>query len=87
MCALHTDENEEDLPDQTQTQVETPTDVEGISKAESGKEAEVQVVIVGDVLSNTQLVLRRGGAIFVMLLILAAGILINEILTGLLRGN
>ncbi|XP_031428469.1 multidrug and toxin extrusion protein 1 [Clupea harengus] len=82
-----TNENEEDLPDQTQTQVETPTDVEGISKAESGKEAEVQVVIVGDVLSNTQLVLRRGGAIFVMLLVLAAGILINEILTGLLRGN
>ncbi|KAG5284362.1 hypothetical protein AALO_G00025880 [Alosa alosa] len=84
-AASDTNVYEEVLPDQTQTQVETPTDVEGSSKAESGKEAEVKVTIVGDVLSNSQLVLRRGAATFAMLLVLAAGILINELLTGHLR--
>ncbi|XP_062392509.1 multidrug and toxin extrusion protein 1 [Sardina pilchardus] len=87
-AASDTNVYEDVLPDQTQTEVETPTDVEGSSsssKAESGKEAEVKVTIVGEVLSNSQLVLRRGAATLAMLLILALGIVINELLIGHLR--
>lgn len=42
-------------------------------------------VTVGDVLSVSQLLLRRGGALLVMLLILAAGILLSHFLTKLLK--
>ncbi|KAL2094210.1 hypothetical protein ACEWY4_008929 [Coilia grayii] len=64
---------------------ETPTGMEDSCKPE--EEGQGKVTIVGEVLSNTQLVLRRGVAILCMLLILALGILINEILTGQLRGT
>ncbi|KAM9314779.1 multidrug and toxin extrusion protein 1-like [Pholidichthys leucotaenia] len=40
---------------------------------------------VGDVLSVTQLVLRRGFTLLVMIFILAAGIIINEFVTKLLK--
>ncbi len=40
---------------------------------------------VGDVLSVTQLVLRRGLTLVVMIVILVTGILINEFLMGLLK--
>ncbi|XP_039889279.1 multidrug and toxin extrusion protein 1-like [Simochromis diagramma] len=40
---------------------------------------------VGDVLSLSQLVLRRGLAILIMILILAAGVITNTVLTPLLK--
>lgn len=40
---------------------------------------------VGDLLSGTQLVLRRGGTLLVMLAILAFGILLSHFLTQLLK--
>lgn len=40
---------------------------------------------VGDVLSVSQLVLRRGLAILIMILILAAGVITNTVLTPLLK--
>uniref|UniRef100_A0A3Q1BZC5 Multidrug and toxin extrusion protein n=1 Tax=Amphiprion ocellaris TaxID=80972 RepID=A0A3Q1BZC5_AMPOC len=42
-------------------------------------------IIVGDVLSVTQLVLRRGFTLLVMAIILAAGVVINEFVTELLK--
>lgn len=42
-------------------------------------------VTVGDVLTTKQLVVRRGLTIFLLILILAGGITLNEFLTGLLR--
>ncbi|XP_027009164.1 multidrug and toxin extrusion protein 1 [Tachysurus fulvidraco] len=62
------------------------TDVE--AKEENNEERSVEngvAVTVGDVLTTKQLVVRRGLAILLMILILAAGITLNEILTGLLR--
>lgn len=43
------------------------------------------MVTVGEVLTTKQLVVRRGLTVFLMMLILAGGIALNEILTGLLR--
>lgn len=40
---------------------------------------------VGDILSGTQLVLRRGCTVLVMLAILAAGVLLSHFLTELLK--
>lgn len=43
------------------------------------------MITVGEVLSIKQLVVRRGLTVFLMILILAGGIALNEFLTGLLR--
>ncbi|GAA6089182.1 multidrug and toxin extrusion protein 1 [Tachysurus ichikawai] len=58
------------------------------AKEENNEERSVEngvAVTVGDVLTTKQLVVRRGLAVLVMILILAAGITLNEILTGLMR--
>lgn len=58
------------------------------AKGETDEERAVEdsvAVTVGDVLTTKQLVVRRGLTVFLMILILAAGITLNEFLTGLLR--
>ncbi|XP_060746798.1 multidrug and toxin extrusion protein 1-like [Tachysurus vachellii] len=56
--------------------------------AENNEERSVEngvAVTMGDVLTTKQLIVRRGLTALLMILILAAGITLNEILTGLLR--
>uniref|UniRef100_A0AAY4AQM6 Multidrug and toxin extrusion protein n=2 Tax=Denticeps clupeoides TaxID=299321 RepID=A0AAY4AQM6_9TELE len=66
--------------------VDANTDVEGLKTQEGGTaEGGRAFVIVGDVLSTKQLVIRRGLATFFMVLILIAGVVINEVLTDHLR--
>lgn len=80
------DLTDEDLSGQTHTQPEGATEPEEKScKLETVPAHGSQVTIVGEVLSNTQLVLRRGGALLCMLVILVVGVLINEVVTGRLR--
>lgn len=63
-----------------------PTDVEAKGEGEEERAAENEVAaIVGNVLTTKQLVVRRGLTVLLMILILAAGITLNEVLTGLLR--
>lgn len=75
-------------PARLQTDVST---VEGAGKDLGGAAAETPERIitttttVGDLLSGTQLVLRRGGTLLVMLAILAFGILLSYFLTQLLK--
>ncbi|XP_063058899.1 multidrug and toxin extrusion protein 1-like [Engraulis encrasicolus] len=77
---------DEDLSGQTHTQPEGATEPEEKScKLETVPAHGSQVTIVGEVLSNTQLVLRRGAALLCMLVILVVGVLINEVVTGRLR--
>lgn len=66
-------------------QTDANTDYEALSKAEGGLTEGVALVTVGEVLTTKQLVVRRGLAVFLMLLLLAAGIVLNEILTDFLR--
>lgn len=54
---------------------------EDVHSAQQSKTA----TTVGDVLSVTQLVLRRGLTLLVMVVILVAGIVINPFLTSLLK--
>ncbi|XP_011618367.1 multidrug and toxin extrusion protein 1-like [Takifugu rubripes] len=61
-------------------------DLEGASAAAAQTERNVTTTTtVGDLLSGTQLVLRRGSALLVMLAIMAAGILLSHFLTPLLK--
>lgn len=50
-----------------------------------GAEQSKNATTVGDVLSVTQLLLRRGLALLLMVIILIAGVLINPFLTLLLK--
>lgn len=52
---------------------------------DKGAEGHGVMVTVGDVLTLKQLLVRRGLTLFLMILILAGGIILNEFLTGLLR--
>lgn len=65
-------------------QTDANTDYEALSNA-GGLTEGVALVTVGEVLTTKQLVVRRGLAVFLMLLLLAAGIVLNEILTDFLR--
>ncbi len=60
------------------------TDVEGLSEGGGITDAGTKIT-VGMVLTTKQLVIRRGLAVFFMLLVLAGGIVLNEVLTGFLR--
>ncbi|XP_016380484.1 solute carrier family 47 member 2, tandem duplicate 2 [Sinocyclocheilus rhinocerous] len=79
----------EEVPQQSQHneegQTDANTDLEGLSKREGGITNAVALVTVGAVLTTKQLVVRRGLAVFFMLLILAGGIVLNGVLTGFLR--
>ncbi|TRZ03382.1 hypothetical protein DNTS_008646 [Danionella cerebrum] len=72
---------ESKLPEEEQR--DANADLEGLSNG-GCTETDAKITI-GEVLSTKQLVIRRGLAVFLMLLILAAGIVLNEMLTGYLR--
>ncbi|XP_060792398.1 multidrug and toxin extrusion protein 1-like isoform X1 [Neoarius graeffei] len=77
---------DQDIQQEAQPSERNQTDVE--AKGENDEESAAKVgvtVIVGDILTTKQLVVRRGLTVFLMMLILAGGITLNEILTGLLR--
>ncbi|KAK7143811.1 hypothetical protein R3I93_014845 [Phoxinus phoxinus] len=81
----------EDVPEEPhhteEGQTDASTDLEGLSKGEGGGITDAGTkVTVGAVLTTKQLVVRRGLAVFFMLLILAGGIVLNEVLTGFLKG-
>ncbi|XP_046873599.1 multidrug and toxin extrusion protein 1-like [Hypomesus transpacificus] len=61
-----------------------PASVEENAEGSVSERGEKVVTTVGVVLSVRQLVLRRGLAVFLMLLILAAGVTVSEVLTRLL---
>uniref|UniRef100_A0A672JVH1 Multidrug and toxin extrusion protein n=1 Tax=Sinocyclocheilus grahami TaxID=75366 RepID=A0A672JVH1_SINGR len=65
-------------------QTDANTDVEGLREGGGITDAGTKIA-VGAVLTTKQLVIRRGLAVFFMLLILAGGIVLNEVLTGFLR--
>jgi len=75
----------EDSQHTKEGQTDASTDLEGLSKGEGGITDAGTKVTVGVVLTTKQLVVRRGLAVFCMLLILAGGIVLNEVLTGFLR--
>ncbi|XP_048008550.1 multidrug and toxin extrusion protein 1-like isoform X2 [Megalobrama amblycephala] len=79
----------EEVPEESlhteESQTDANTDLEGLGKGEGGITDADTKVIVGVVLTTRQLVVRRGLAVFFMLLILAGGIVLNEVLTGILR--
>ncbi|XP_067279194.1 multidrug and toxin extrusion protein 1-like [Pseudorasbora parva] len=62
-------------------QTDTTTDLEGLRKEEGGITDTRTNVTVGAILTTKQLVVRRGLAVFFMLLILAGGIVLNVVLT------
>lgn len=66
-------------------QTDANTDLETLNKAEGGQREGVALVTIGEVLTASQLVVRRGLAVFFMLLIFAAGIVLNEMPTYFLR--
>uniref|UniRef100_A0A673FM87 Multidrug and toxin extrusion protein n=1 Tax=Sinocyclocheilus rhinocerous TaxID=307959 RepID=A0A673FM87_9TELE len=70
-------------------QTDANTDLEGLGEGEGEGEGGITVtgtkVTVGAVLTTKQLVVRRGLAVFFMLLILAGGIVLNEVLIRILR--
>ncbi|TRY57320.1 hypothetical protein DNTS_008902, partial [Danionella cerebrum] len=72
---------ESKLPEEEQR--DANADLEGLSNG-GCTETDAKITI-GEVLTTKQLVIRRGLAVFLMLLILAAGIVLNEMLTGYLR--
>ncbi|CAM4670505.1 unnamed protein product [Leuciscus chuanchicus] len=63
-------------------QTDASTDLEGLSNGGKGITDAGKKVTVGVVLTTKQLVVRRGLAVFFMLLILAGGIVLNKVLTG-----
>lgn len=65
-------------------QTDANTDLEGLSKVGGVSEAGAKIT-VGAVLTTKQLIVRRGLAVLVMLLILAGGIVLNEMLIRYLR--
>lgn len=74
----------EEVPQESQYteegQTDANTDVEGLSEGGGITDAGTKIT-VDVVLTTKQLVIRRGLAIFFMLLILAGGIVLNEVLT------
>ncbi|XP_022531865.2 multidrug and toxin extrusion protein 1 isoform X2 [Astyanax mexicanus] len=61
-------------------------DIEGQNKCEETQTAEEKrVAVIGEMLSTKQLVIRRGLAVFLMVLILAGGIVLNIFLTDFLK--
>uniref|UniRef100_A0A4W4GQU5 Multidrug and toxin extrusion protein n=1 Tax=Electrophorus electricus TaxID=8005 RepID=A0A4W4GQU5_ELEEL len=66
-------------------QVNVDTDLEGQVKNDEGATEDETVITVGKVLTTRQLVVRRGLAVLLMMLILSGGISLNEVLTSLLR--
>uniref|UniRef100_A0A673FMC6 Multidrug and toxin extrusion protein n=1 Tax=Sinocyclocheilus rhinocerous TaxID=307959 RepID=A0A673FMC6_9TELE len=78
----------EEVPQESQHneegQTDANTDVEGLREGGGITDAGTKIA-VGAVLTTKQLVIRRGLAVFFMLLILAGGIVLNEVLTGFLR--
>ncbi|XP_051533292.1 multidrug and toxin extrusion protein 1-like [Myxocyprinus asiaticus] len=78
-----------DLPQESQhveeDQANANPDLERLSIVEGGITEAVAWVTIGDVLTTKQLVVRRGLAVLIMLLILAGGIVLNEVLTTFLR--
>ncbi|XP_030637996.1 multidrug and toxin extrusion protein 1 [Chanos chanos] len=86
---LESKSSEEGLPPESESEQNQPvenTDPERLSEGEdqavdSGEASKT----VGIPLTTKQLIFRRGLAVFVMILILALGIIINELLTKLLR--
>ncbi|XP_077104048.1 multidrug and toxin extrusion protein 1-like [Siphateles boraxobius] len=81
-----TEDVPEEFQDTEEGQTDASTDLEGLSKGEGGITDADTKVTVGAVLTTNQLVVRRGLAVFFMLLILAGGIVLNEVLTGFLKG-
>ncbi|KAF4098351.1 hypothetical protein G5714_020381 [Onychostoma macrolepis] len=80
----------EEVPQESQHkeagQTDANTDLEGLGEGEGGGITVAGTkVTVGTVLTTKQLVVRRGLAVFFMLLILAGGIVLNEVLIGILR--
>ncbi|XP_057216531.1 multidrug and toxin extrusion protein 1-like [Triplophysa rosa] len=67
-------------------QTDANTDIEALNKAEGGQTEGVALVTIGEVLTSRQLVVRRELAVFFMLLIFAAGIVLNEMPTDFIRG-
>ncbi|KAL0161840.1 hypothetical protein M9458_041236, partial [Cirrhinus mrigala] len=59
-------------------QADANKDLEGLSEGEEGIIDTGTKITVGAVLTTKQLVVRRGLAVFFMLLILAGGIVLNE---------
>ncbi|XP_039549706.1 multidrug and toxin extrusion protein 1-like [Pimephales promelas] len=80
-----TEEVPKDSQHTEEGQTDASTDLKGLSKGEGGITDAGTKVTVGVVLTTKQLVVRRGLAVFCMLLILAGGIVLNEVLTGFLR--
>ncbi|XP_043076894.1 solute carrier family 47 member 2, tandem duplicate 2 isoform X2 [Puntigrus tetrazona] len=66
-------------------QTDANTDLEGLSKKEEEITNAATLVTVGTVLTTKQLIVRRGLAFFLMLLILAGGIVLNGVLTEFFR--
>ncbi|XP_051960534.1 multidrug and toxin extrusion protein 1-like [Xyrauchen texanus] len=66
-------------------QADANPDLERLSIVEGGVTEDVAWVTVGDILTTKQLVVRRGFAVLIMLLILAGGIVLNEVLTEYFR--
>ncbi len=60
------------------------TDVEGLGEGGGITDAGTKIT-VASVLNTKQLIIRRGLAVFFMLLVLAGGIVLNEVLIGILR--
>ncbi|XP_067232652.1 solute carrier family 47 member 2, tandem duplicate 2 [Chanodichthys erythropterus] len=76
-----TEEVQEESQHTEEGRTDASTDLEGLGKGEGRITDTGTKVTVGEVLTTRQLVVRRGLAIFFMLLILAGGILLNELLT------
>ncbi|XP_051732589.1 solute carrier family 47 member 2, tandem duplicate 2 [Ctenopharyngodon idella] len=76
-----TEEEPEESQHTEEGQTDANTDLEGLGKGEGGITDAGTKVTVGEVLTTKQLVVRRGLAFFFMLLILAGGIMLNELLT------
>nr|XP_057925641.1 multidrug and toxin extrusion protein 1-like isoform X2 [Doryrhamphus excisus] len=81
-----------EVPDTDTDAVEDPDSVVKAGKVtavasgcESGVEDHVAATIVGDVLSRTQLLVRRALTLLIMVVILVVGILSSGFLTGLLK--
>ncbi|XP_072518701.1 multidrug and toxin extrusion protein 1-like [Salminus brasiliensis] len=79
------DDSQGDKPSKDD-QIYENSDVEGQNECKEGTaEEKDEAVIVGEVLTTRQLVIRRGLAVLLMLLILAGGIALDFFLTDLLK--
>ncbi|KAM9450580.1 multidrug and toxin extrusion protein 1-like [Clarias gariepinus] len=77
---------DKDVLEEAQASPGDQADVEASGENDDkGAEGHGVMVTVGDVLTLKQLLVRRGLTLFLMILILAGGIILNEFLTGLLR--